>query len=346
MRQGSHGAGSYGAGSQAVSRGARVDLYEEVTAKIIGQLEAGRIPWVQPWGQPTGSGSGGPGLAPSVAPTVALPRNAVTGRPYSGINVLLLWAQVIECSWPSQGWLTFRQAIMAGGNVRKGEHGTCIVFADRFTPEPEKQRARDSGEEARAVAFLKRFTVFNVAQCEGLGRKGAGGEGSGGEGSGGDLAPDPVPLPECEVVPVAEAVIAASGVDFRIGGAKAFYSPGQDFVQVPPQPAFFDTINYYRTCLHELTHATGHASRLDRKLVNAFGSKDYAREELVAEMGSAFLCAALGVVPTVRHADYIGSWLEVLREDNRAIFRAASAASKAAEWLLERYRQASPSGAG
>lgn len=130
----------------------------------------------------------------------------------------------------------------------------------------------ETGDAAKAVPFLKRFTVFNVAQCEGL-RPG--------------LAPEPVPLPEREIVPVAESVIAASGVDFRIGGARAFYAPGEDFVAVPPQPAFFHQINYYRTALHELTHATGHPSRLDRKLVNAFGSKDYAREELVAEMALA-----------------------------------------------------------
>jgi antirestriction protein ArdC len=116
--------------------------------------------------------------------------------------------------------------------------------------------------------------------------------------------------------------------------------PSLDFVQVPPQPAFFEQINYYRTCLHELTHATGHASRLGRDLTNSFGSKDYAREELIAEMGSAFLCAALGIVPTVRHADYLASWLAVLREDNRAIFRAAGAASKAADWILTRHAEA------
>jgi antirestriction protein ArdC len=130
------------------------------------------------------------------------------------------------------------------------------------------------------------------------------------------------------------------GVDFRVGGDKAFYSPAADFVQVPPQPAFFDQINYYRTALHELTHATGHSSRLARDLAHPFGSSGYAREELVAEMGSAFLCASLGIVPTVRHADYLGSWLAVLRDDNRAIFRAAGQASKAADWLLERHREA------
>lgn len=287
----------------------RINLYDEVTARIVGELEAGRVPWVQPWGRPGGTAPG-------------LPRNALTARHYSGVNVLILWGAVIEHGFPSQGWLTFKQALEAGGAVRKGERGTTVVYADRFIPEAEKARAVETGGDAKAVPFLKRFTVFNVAQCEGL-RPG--------------LAPESVPLPEREIVPVAEAVIVASGVDFRIGGNQAFYVPAKDFVQVPPQPAFFEQINYYRTCLHELTHATGHPLRLDRKLVNGFGSKDYAREELVAEMGSAFLCAALGIVPTVRHADYLASWLDVLREDNRAIFRAASAATKAADWIMARY---------
>jgi len=290
----------------------RVNLYDEVTARIVSELEAGRLPWVQPWGS---TGSAGPGL----------PRNALTASTYSGVNVLILWGEVIAQGWPSQSWLTFRQAQEAGGCVRKGEHGVTVVYADRFIPEAEKERASREGGDAKAVPFLKRFTVFNVAQCEGL-RAG--------------LASDPAPLPEREIVPVAEEVIAASGVDFRIGGPRAFYVPALDFVQVPPQPAFFEQVNYYRTCLHELTHATGHAKRLNRDVTNGFGSKDYAREELVAEMGSAFLCAALGIAPTVRHADYIGSWLEVLREDNRAIFRAASAATKAADWLLARHREA------
>lgn len=290
----------------------RANLYDEVTARIVAELEAGRFPWVQPWGK---TGTTGP----------ALPRNVLTARSYSGINILILWGAVIEHGWPSQGWLTFRQAQEAGGCVRKGAHGVTVVYADRFTPEAEKERAAREGGDPKAVPFLKRFTVFNVAQCEGL-RDG--------------LASDPAPLPEREIVPVAEEVIAASGVEFRIGGDRAFYAPDPDFIQVPPQPAFFDQINFYRTCLHELTHATGHPKRLGRDLRNGFGSKDYAREELVAEMGSAFLCAALGIVPTVRHSDYIGSWLDVLREDNRAIFRAASAATKAADWLLARYAQA------
>nr|MBA4770147.1 DUF1738 domain-containing protein [Sphingobium sp.] len=316
---GSKGGSAVPAKARTQSKGGdanRANLYDEVTARIIGELEAGRFPWVQPWGQPDADGGAiGPGL----------PRNALTARRYSGVNVLILWGAVIEQGFPSQGWLTFKQALEAGGAVRKGERGTTVVYADRFTPETEKVRARNEGGEARAIPFLKRFTVFNVAQCEGL-RPG--------------LAPEPAPLPERQIVPVAEEVIAASGIDFRVGGNRAFYVPSQDYVQVPPQPAFFEQINYYRTCLHELCHGSGHKSRLNRNLAGSFGSKDYAREELIAEMGSAFLCAALGIVPTVRHADYLGSWLDVLREDNRAIFRAASAASKAADWLLARHAAA------
>lgn len=287
----------------------RASLYDEVTAKVIADLEGGRFPWVQPWGRPGGSGPG-------------LPCNALSKRRYSGVNILILWGAVIEHDYPSQGWLTFRQALDAGGSVRKGEHGTTVVYADRFTPKSETERAARDGDDAQTVPFLKRFTVFNVAQCENLPPA---------------LSDATEPLPEREQAPVAEALIAASGVDVRIGGERAFYAPVPDYVQIPPQPAFFDQINYYRTALHELTHASGHPSRLGRDLSGAFGSAAYAREELVAEMGSAFLCAALGIVPTVRHADYLASWLAVLRADNRAIFRAASAASKAADyWLAKR----------
>ncbi|MBV1687704.1 DUF1738 domain-containing protein [Novosphingobium sp. G106] len=292
----------------------RANLYDEVTSRILAQLKEGRLPWVQPWGL-------------SGATCAALPRNACSLRPYSGINILILWAAVVDGGYPTQDWLTFRQARDVGGCVRKGEKGTCVVYADRFTPEAEKARAAQTGGDPKSVPFLKRFTLFNAAQCDDLPDR---------------VGIQPAPLPECEIVPVAEEVIAASGIDFRIGGDKAFYAPAADFVQVPPQPLFHAPINFYRTALHELTHATGHATRLGRDLSNPFGSEGYAREELVAEMGSAFICAALGIVPTVRHADYIGAWFEVLSEDNRAIFRAASQASKAADWLLARHEGRAP----
>jgi antirestriction protein ArdC len=283
----------------------RASLYAEVTCQVIAELEAGRLPWVQPW---DGAACG-----------CSMPHNAGTGRRYSGINVLILWAAVIDGGYRSQRWLTYRQAQAAGGNVRKGERGTTVCYADRFTPKGEEAQARDEDRDARQIAFLKRFTVFNVDQCEGLPETATG-------------MPD-APA-EIDLLPQVQALIEASGADFRIGGGDAYYSPGADYVAVPPQAAFGEPVNWYRTALHELGHWTGHRSRLDRNQRGRFGSADYAREELIAEMASAFACASLSIQPTVRHADYVGSWLAVLREDEKAIFRAASAASKAADFLL------------
>ena len=285
----------------------RTDLYSEITHKIIAQLEAGRVPWVQPWGTAAARAS------------LSMPQNASTGRTYSGINVLLLWGAVIERGFSGQSWLTFRQALSLGGNVRKGERGTTVVYADRFVPEDEKRRARETGEDAQAIPFLKRFTVFNTDQCENLPE---------------DVAIAAPPVPTGLIEPHVEALIAATGIDFRIGGERAFYVPAHDYVQVPPPQAYFEPINWHRTALHEMGHATGHVSRLGRDFSGSFGTKKYAFEELIAEINAAFCCASLGIAPTVRHADYIGSWLEVLREDDRAIVRAASQAGKAADWLL------------
>ena len=282
----------------------RRDVYAEVTAKIIAELEAGIAPWVRPWNK---------GNRPA---SVALPYSVATGRPYSGINVLLLWGAGIAGGYGSSGWLTFKAALDLGGHVRKGEKGTMIVYASRFTPAAERSKPLD---EQRSAMMLKSYTVFNVEQCEGLPA---------------DLYVSAEPISAEHQIEHAEALIKRTGADFRIGGDQAYYVPALDFIQVPPQPAFKEPINYYRTCFHELGHWTGHASRLDRRIMNATGSKDYAREELVAEMSAAFVCATLGIEPTVCHADYIGGWLAVLKEDNRAIFRAASLASKAASFIL------------
>jgi antirestriction protein ArdC len=283
----------------------RQSLYAEVTQRIIAELEAGKLPWVQPWD--------------AKACACTMPSNAVSGRGYSGVNVLILWAAGVEQGFTSQRWLTYRQAEQAGGHVRRGEKGTVICYADRFTPRDEADKAQSGVREARTIAFLKRFTVFNIDQCEDLPAA---------------LTGPTVPLDPIVAVEAVDTIIRASGADFRVGGGEAYYSPMQDFVAVPPQAAFHEPINWYRTALHELGHWTGHTSRLGRDQSGKFGSAAYAREELVAEMASAFACASLGIVPTVRHADYVGAWLEVLRADEKAIFRAASAGSKAAEFLI------------
>ncbi len=287
----------------------RADLYTEVTAKIVKELEAGRFPWAQPWASR--------GEAATIA--AGLPKNASTGNTYSGINILLLWGAAIENGFSGQTWLTYQQAKALGGSVMKGECGSMVVYADKFIPKDDQERAAKEGDSPGFVPFLKRYMVFNAAQCEGLPE---------------DLTAGVKPLPECETNARAENLIKATGADFRIGGDRAFYVPSQDFIRVPPQPAFFEHINYYRTCFHELGHWTGHASRLNREFKGRYGSHAYAREELVAEMASAFVCASLSITPTVRHADYLGAWLEVLKEDNRAIFNAASLASKAADFIL------------
>ena len=291
-------------GRASNAQGGHGMLYREITAKIVGELEAGCIPWVQPWTALVGA----PGM----------PANAATGRSYSGINVLMLWAAAAEHGYACQRWLTFRQALALGGSVRRGERATTVVFVDRFIPDDERRRAADAGEEARSTAFLKSFQLFNVEQCNGL--------------------PDSVhgsvrPTEPTPMEPWMEALIRGMRVDLQVGGDRARYHRIVDRIDVPPPSAYPEPVNWYRTVLHELTHATGHKDRLARDLGGWFGSAQYAREELVAEMTAAFLCAALGTVPTVRHADYIGSWLEVLRGDDRAIVRAASLASKAAYYM-------------
>ena len=226
----------------------RGSIYQEVTDRIIAELEAGRVPWVQPWGQ---------GKA-----HLGLPRNAGTGRRYSGVNILILWGAVIERGYPSQDWLTFRQALDLGGHVRKGERGTTVCYADRFIPKAESERARQEGDEPEAVPFLKRFTVFDAAQCDDLPER---------------FSATAEPLPECQIIPRAEALIAASGADCphrrrtRLLCAERRLHPGSAAARLSR------AVNYYRTCFHELGHWTGHPSRLARDLAGGFGSKTYAR---------------------------------------------------------------------
>lgn len=293
-------------GRTAPAPDARASLYQTITDRIIEELECGRVPWVQPW---TSSGTG-----------LDMPHNADTGRRYSGINILTLWHAVMSRGFRSHAFLTFRQAQRLGASVRRGEQGTAVVYAHRFVPAAEKQAAAAEQRDTKGgVPFLKQFTVFSVDQCDGLP---------------GHMFELPPPVSHELIVPRANRLIEATRADFRIGGGMAFYSPQYDFVQVPRPDDFHEPVNWHRTAFHELGHWTGHGSRLNRDQSGSFGSALYGREELVAEMAGAFLCSSLGIEPTVRHADYLGSWLEIIREDNRAIIRAASAASKAVDYLL------------
>ncbi|MGE4302724.1 MAG: ArdC family protein [Novosphingobium sp.] len=288
------------------SAGERTNLYEQITSRIIAELEAGRVPWVQPWG--------------SAKAGIGIPYNAVSDRRYSGINVLTLWDAIVSRGFASHAFLTFRQALALGGHVRRGERGIGVIYSRRFIPKEERRRADVEGRKpSGGIPFLKCFTVFSVEQCDGLPAH---------------ICEPPPPIPEGLILPQAESLIGATGADFRIGGPSAFYSPTHDYVQVPRPDDFHDPVNWHRTAFHELGHWVGGASRLNRDQTGTFGSVAYGKEELVAEMTGAFVCAALGITPTVRHADYLGSWLEIIREDNRAILRAASAASKAADYLL------------
>src|SRR5260221_9880602 len=257
----------------------RTNFYEDITSKIIAELESGCVPWVQPW------------TAAKVP--LAIPHNAATRRRYGGINILILLGAAVERGFSSQSWLTFSQALSLGGCVRKGERGATIVYADRFVTAEEMKRASAAGDEARAIAFLKRFTVFNTEQCDGLSAHASG------------IAPS-----SHMVEPKVEALIRATRIDFRIGGDRAFYCPRNDYVQVPPPAAYFEPINWHRTALHELAHASGHSSRLNRELSGGYGSKKYAFEEIIAEISSSFCCASLGIVPPFRPPDIIDHCVE------------------------------------
>jgi antirestriction protein ArdC len=256
----------------------RTNFYEDITRKVIAELEAGCVPWVQPWETAAAKAS------------LAMPQNAATRRRYGGINILILLGAAAERGFSGQRWLTFQQALSLGGCVRKGERGTTVVYADRFVPAAEAKRASTAGDEVHAISFLKRFTIFNTDQCDGLSA---------------DVS-SIVPSPHV-VEPQIEALIRATSIDFRVGGDRAFYCPPKDYVRVPHPAAYFEPINWHRTALHELAHASGHSSRLNRDLSGGYGTKKYAFEEIVAEISSAFcshrsaLCPPCGTPTTSAH---------------------------------------------
>jgi antirestriction protein ArdC len=287
----------------------RPDIYTSVTGRIIAALEQGVRPWMKPWNAEHAAGR----------ITRPLRHNM---QPYRGINVLVLWMEAEAKGFAAPIWLTFKQAQELGGHVRKGEHGSPVVYASSIT---KSEAGEDGAEIEQEIHFLKQYTVFNVEQVEGL----------------------PAPF-YARVEPVrdhlkriaqAEAFAANTGADIRYGGNRAYYAITGDYIQLPPFETFRDAESHAATLAHELTHWTKHASRLDRSFeAKRFGDEGYAIEELVAELGSAFLCADLAITPEVRedHAAYVGHWLKVLKDDKRAIFTAAAHAQRAVEYLHAR----------
>lgn len=282
----------------------RRDVYTRITDRIVQSLEQGVRPWHQPW---TGGLTDGRMVRPL----------RHTGTPYRGINILLLWCAAMERGFASPHWMTYRQASELGAQVRKGECGSLVVYADRFTKTGTDANGDDVERELR---FMKGYTVFNVEQIDSLPA----------QYTAKAAAREAFPL-----IDAAEAFVAATGALVRHGGDRAFYSPGADIIVLPEPAAFRDAASYTATKAHELMHWTSHTSRLDRVLGKRFGDDAYAAEELIAELGAAFLCADLGLTPEIRddHAAYIAHWLRVLKSDRRAIFTAAAHAQAAADYL-------------
>ena len=281
----------------------KVDIYARVTDQIVATLEAGARPWCQPWKSNTG--------------TLSRPLR-LNGIPYRGINVLLLWSEAQEKGYCGSTWMTYKQAQELGANVRKGEHGTMVVYANTMT----RTETDDRGDEVeQSIPFLKAYTVFNIQQIENLPA---------------DLAPQKADVASTmQLMEEPEAFFSATGASFRHGGSRAFFARGPDFIQLPDPDSFRDSASYVAIKAHELAHWTGHKDRLAREFGLRFGDAAYAFEELVAELSSAFLCADMGisVEPREDHAAYLSSWLQVLKQDKRAIFSAAAHAQKAVDFL-------------
>ena len=284
----------------------RADLYTRITERVIADLERGVRPWLKPWDAANSAGS------------ISLPLRH-NGVPYRGINILMLWSEALDKGYASAIWMTFRQALTLGASVRRGEHGSMVVYADRLI---KTATDADGDDVERAIPFLKTYSVFNVAQIDGLPAH--------------YYARREHQADKLQLIEAAERFFAAVGAVIRHGGDTAYYAPGLDIIQLPVPEAFRDAESYAATKAHELTHWTSHSHRLSRDFGGKrFGDTGYAREELVAEMGAGFLCADLGITlePRADHASYVAHWLAVLREDKRAIFAAAAHAQRAVDYL-------------
>lgn len=291
-------------------------VYDIVTERIVAQLEQGVAPWRKPW--------------KATGPNSTAPRN-IDGYRYRGINVWLLLTEAMDRGYSSPYWMTFKQAKAKGGSVRKGEKSTVIVFWKRIRV-TEKQE--DGSVETKIIPMLKYFRVFNLDQTEGvkLPRKVL--EEQLAAAASGQNAPDPI----AEADEIAAGYILRSGPTVRHEDQdRAFYQPLLDVVTVPPLANYDQADEYYATLFHELGHSTGHKDRLNRTYGQAFGDHEYGREELVAEMTSAFLAAEAGIETTQdNNASYLAAWIRTLKEDNRAVVVAAGAAQRAADLILGR----------
>ncbi|MBY5551300.1 DUF1738 domain-containing protein [Rhizobium leguminosarum] len=285
----------------------RQDVYERVTNRIIADLEQGMRPWMKPWN------------AENAAGRVASPLRA-NGIPYRGINIIMLWVEAVDKGYSAPIWMTFKQAQEVGASVRKGERGSLVVYANTLH---RTEIDEASGEELeRDIPYMKGYTVFNVKQIDGLPKH--------------YTQPAAAVLDPVQRREAADGFFASTGADIRHGGGRAFYNQDDDRIQLPPFETFKDAESYYATLAHESIHWTKHRKRLDRDLGRKrWGDEGYAAEELVAEIGAAFLCADLRITPEVRedHAAYIGHWLQVLKDDKRAIFTAAAHAQRAIDFL-------------
>ena len=292
------------------------DVYQKITDQIVSELEKGVRPWMKPWNGEHAAGR------------ITRPLRG-NGIPYQGINVLMLWSSAMAKGYAAPIWMTFKQALEFKAHVRKGEQGSLVVYADRITRTETDEHTGEASEYA--IPFMKGYTVFNVEQIDGLPER--------------FYANAEPRLESVQRIARVESFIAATGANVRHGGNRAFYSPASDHVQMPIIEAFRDAESYYATLAHEATHWTRHPSRLDRDFGRKrHGDEGYAMEELVAELGAAFLSADLDLTPEVRddHAAYIASWIKVLKNDKRAIFSAASHAQRAADFLHGLQASASP----
>jgi antirestriction protein ArdC len=277
------------------------DIYAEVSARIAAELETGAAPWIKPW---------------SATPGANTPCNAVSNRPYSGCNVVLLW-MAQRAGYRTPRYLTFKQALELGGHVRKGEHGTKLYFVKQLQVRDE---GADDDTATRIVPLLREYTVFNVDQCENLPER--------------IVAPSAVkPRNSDERSAAIDEFLACTGASIREGSGEAYYLPGADFINLPRFEAFKNAAHLYSTAFHELGHWSGHKSRLARDLRHRFGERAYAAEELVAELCSAFLCAEFSIDGDLRHGGYIENWIGLLKADTRAFFTACSKAQAAADFL-------------